>query len=162
MLIAPTVRRATEKDEEELVAMCRELHRENGMFPADEHRARAYLEKAFGDKGGAIIGVIGPPGGKLQGAIYLLISTFWYTWDWHLEELFSYVRPQYRRTDNARKLVRFAKRCSEETELPLFIGVMSRTRTKAKVRLYEREFADPIGAFFFYQPKERIGEKRAA
>jgi hypothetical protein len=35
-------------------------------------------------------------------------------------------------------------------EMPLLIGVLSNHRTEAKVRLYERQFGKPTGAFFLY------------
>ena len=40
------------------------------------------------------------------------------------------------------------------------IGVLSNHRTEAKVRLYERQFGKPSGAFFLYNA--RTGTQRAA
>jgi hypothetical protein len=36
--------------------------------------------------------------------------------------------------------------------MPLLIGVQNDVRTKGKLRLYERQFGQPIGAFFKYEP----------
>lgn len=149
-LITSPVRRATPADEPELMEMCRELHAENGLFTMNEAKVREMLEKAFNQQG-ALIGALGPTG-HIEGAIFMLISAFWYTHDYCLEELFSYVRPEYRRSTNAKDLINFGKRCSDELGIPLVIGVISNERTKAKVGLYQRQLADPVGAYFVHRP----------
>lgn len=150
MIITSPVRRADRRDEAELLAICHEVHEEIGLFPMDDARVREHLEKAF-TRNGAIIGVIGPPG-KLEGAIYLMISDFWYTDHWHLGELFNFVRAPYRKSDNAKNLIQFAKRCADELALPAIIGIISTERTMPKVRLYQRQLGTAAGAFFVYQP----------
>ena len=149
------VRIADRKDEEELMDMCRELHRENGIFPMNEDKVRAMLHKAF-DRQGGIIGVIGELG-KIEGIIYAMISTFWYSDTPHIEELFNFCRPQYRKSNNAHDLIEFAKWCSDQSGMPLLIGVISNERTAAKVRLYQRRLNQPIGSFFLYN-SEYVGK----
>lgn len=144
------VRKAGIQDEDELMAMCRALHEENGMFKMNEDKVRGALRRAFTNTG-AIIGALGEPG-KIEGSIYLLISNFWYSDEWHLEELWSFVLPQYRRSSNAKDLISFAKRCSDELGIPLVIGVISNERTAAKVALYQRQLDKPAGAFFLHRP----------
>lgn len=161
MLKTIPVRKARLADAPELLEMCRELHAENAMFTMNEAKVREMLDRAFNQQG-AIIGVIGPQGG-IQGAIYLLISSFWYTDQFCLEELFSYVRPEYRRSTNAKDLVEFGKRCAVELNVPLVIGVVSNTRTEAKVGLYRRQLSDPVGAYFAYNmPRKNHAETAAA
>lgn len=152
MLHVSRVRRADAKDEDDLVAMCHELHRENGLFTMSSDRVREMLRRAF-TKNGGIIGVIGDRG-KLQGSIYLLLTQLWYSDDFHIEELWNYVRPEYRKFNNpthAEEMIRFAKRCGDELGIPVIIGIMSNTRTEAKVRIYRRQLGDPVGAFFLHQ-----------
>ncbi len=146
MIDAPQVRVALPSDEDEVMDLCWALHRENGLFPMSGEKVRDVLRLASGKKGG-IVGVIGKPG-KIEAAIYLLIATQWYTDEWHLEELFSYCRPEYRKSGNAKALIKFAEQCSIELKLPLTIGVISNIRTKAKIELYKRQLGDPAGAFF--------------
>jgi len=96
------------------------------------------------------MGLIGAPG-ALEGMIYLLISQLWYTDSLHLEEIFNFVRPEYRKgTTNARALISFAKKCADEAPLPLVIGVISSQQTEAKIRLYRKFLGLPMGAFFVY------------
>ena len=129
--------------------LCRELHVENGIFPLNEDKVRAMLRRAF-DRQGGIIGAIGDSG-KIEGLIYMLVSTFWYSDQPHLEELFAFVVPEYRKTKNAIELMKFAKWCSDRSGFPLIIGVISNERTEGKIRLYQRQFSKPVGNFFFYK-----------
>jgi hypothetical protein len=147
---------ATAHDEEAVMVLCRELHAENGMFPLNEEKVRRHLRKAFNKEGG-ILGVIGEPG-KLESMIYMTISTFWYSDQAHLEELFLYVRPEYRKSRNALELMQFARWCSLNTGFPLIIGVISEKQTVGKVRLYRRNLGRPVGAFFLYNSDHPINE----
>lgn len=149
--MTPVVRTALPSDEEEVMAMCRLLNDENGLFPMSEERVRLVLKLAFDRKGG-VLGVIGEPG-KIEAMIYMLISQMWCSDQWHLEELFNYCLPEYRKSDNAKTMMGFAKACALELDLPLVIGVITNTRTEEKVRLYQRQFAKPNGAFFVFNTK---------
>lgn len=137
-------------DEDEIMMLCRELHDENGMFPLSEPRVRALLQKAFREEGG-IIGLIGEPG-HVEAIMLLMISNAYYTDQWHIEELFSYVRPAHRKSTHAKRLVEWGKACANECRLPALIGILSNERTEAKVRLYRRQLGNPAGAFFLYVP----------
>ena len=148
------VRIADKSDEEELMAICRELHQENGLFAMNEDKVRDMLYRSF-DRQGGIVGVIGAPGG-IEGLICMIMSTFWYSNDPHWEELFSFVLPQYRRSTNAKDLIEFAKWCADGTGFPLVIGILSNERTESKVRLYQRQLDKPIGAFFKYTPQKAL------
>ncbi len=153
------VRIAKAGDEEEVMAMCRRLHSENGMFEMNDEKVRAVLRQAFNREGG-ILGVIGESG-NIEAAIYMLVSTYWYSDVPHLEELFSYVLPEYRRSTNALDLVEFARWCSDHSGFKLVIGIQSNEQTMAKVRLYRRRLGEPIGAFFLHVPSS-LGESKAA
>ena len=145
------VRLAQPSEEDDLMEMCRMLHEENGLFPMSEERVRQVLKMAFERKGG-ILGVIGAPG-KIEAMICMLISQIWYWDQWHLDELFSYCRPEYRKSNNAKLLIQFAKRCADETGMHLTIGVISDQRLEAKKRLYQRLLPEG-GAFFIYKPSK--------
>ena len=87
----------------------------------------------------------------------MLVTTPWYSEEANLEELFIFVKPEHRKTKNAIELMNFAKWCSETSNLPLFIGVISNERTQGKVRLYKRQFSEPVGSFFVYKSNGRSG-----
>lgn len=154
MLHISRVRRADAKDEDEILAMCRQMHVENGMFTMSDDRVREIISRAW-KKQGAIIGVIGERG-KLEASIYLLLTNIWYSNDWHLEELWNFVRPDFRRSNNAKEMIAFAKRCGDELGISVIIGIMSNIRTESKIRLYERSLGKPAGAFFLHQPLRQM------
>lgn len=152
-LVTSPVRKAVLADKPELMAICRTLHAENAMFSMNEVKVSKMLDRAFnGD--GAIIGALGPTG-AIQGSIYLLITSFWYSDEFCLEELYSFVLPEHRKSENAKHLITFAKRCSTELGIPLVIGVVSNIRTQAKVGLYRRQLSDPVGAYFAFNMPRR-------
>ena len=100
-----------------------------------------------------IIGVVGgAPGSPLEGFILLEVGAQWYSDDTVIEERIVYVHPDHRsgRLGRARMLTDFGKQVADRIGAPLLIGVLSNARTEAKVRLYERSFGPPAGAFFLY------------
>lgn len=143
-----TVRIATIEDEPEILRLLVMMHEENGLVGLDIDCARQTFARAFHRQGG-IIGVVGQPN-DIEAIIFLLITRFWYRHDNHLEELLNYVRPDHRRSTHARTLIEFAKKCSDEINIPLVIGVMTNRRVVEKVRLYRRVLGNPAGAFFIH------------
>jgi hypothetical protein len=142
------VRRGGRADETDILKLCHELHAENGMFDMDDACVCDTLTRAY-DRQGAIIGVIDGDN-EIAAAIFLCLSRLWYRPQEHLEELFNYVRPKYRKTRYADTLIEFAKTCSDQTNLPLMIGVVTNKRLESKVRLYRRKLGLPSGAWFVH------------
>lgn len=138
------VRILEREEEENVMLLCRALHEENGLFPMDDTKVRNFLFRAFNREGG-ILGGIGNKG-HLEAIIYLLVSNFWYTNDYHLEEIFLYVLPEYRKSRNAVELLRFAKWCAEQTPYHLFIGIMPNAASQRKVFLYDRQLRSDMAA----------------
>ncbi len=107
-----------------------------------------------------ICGVIGPVGGKLEGAVLLSMGEMWYSRELILEEKAIFVDPEYRsaKGGRARKLAEFAKMTATELQIPLAIGVLSTSRTEAKIRLYERVFGEPAGVYFLYGARTGLSD----
>jgi hypothetical protein len=136
-----------------VLELCRQLATENALFSMDENKVSEMMAKAYDRQGGILAG-IGEPG-KLEGIIFLLLTTFWYSNDPYFEEFFLYVTPEHRKSRNAVELLRFAKWCADESGFPLFIGILSNHPTERKELLYERQLkADGYkGRFFVYNTK---------
>jgi hypothetical protein len=149
MLTTSPVRKALPPDKPEILEMCRENWADNGQFALSPVKVEAMVDKAF-NRGGTIIGVVG--GGRIEGMIFLNIGQFWYTDEWCLEELLNFVRPAYRRSTNAKEMIKFGKRCSDELGIPLVIGVVSNERTREKMELYRRQLGEPCGGYFLHRP----------
>lgn len=151
----PRVRLAVPADLPQLIELGRDLHAENALMPLDEAKITEVVKNGILGKGGRI-GVIGAIG-AIEGGIHLVFGTFWYSNELHLEELYSYVRPEFRRSGNAKALIEFAKVCAKQMNLPLLIGVVSNQRTQHKIRLYRRRLGDPAGAYFLFNGKTGHG-----
>lgn len=142
----PRVRVAVPEDLPQLMALCKSLHEENGVANVDWDGVASKMMQGIAQHQ-ALIGVIGKIG-AIEGAIYMEISSFWYSKDVMLQELFAYVLPAYRRSNNAKALLEFGKSCTYRFNVPLLIGIISNHRTREKIRLYSRRLGAPSGAFF--------------
>lgn len=145
------IRLATPKDEDAVLSLALRAWEENGIKNVNPEKMLGMIRPALYLWQG-LCGVIGDPNEKIEGAVLLRLSQLWYSDDWILEEKAIFVDPEYRsaKGGRARKLCEFSKRVADELNIPLLIGVLSNTRTEAKVRLYERQFGPPAGAFFLY------------
>lgn len=144
--VMPDIRLAVPDDFPQLMEICRQMHQENGAVSVDWQGVAETISQGLYQQG-AMIGVVGGVG-AIEGALYLQISSFWYSKDVMLQELFAYVLPQFRKSNNAKALIDFAKRCGERFNVPVLIAVISNHRTQEKVRLYSRRLGSPAGAFF--------------
>jgi GNAT superfamily N-acetyltransferase len=147
------VRLATPEDIDEILELGRLIHAENAFMPLSEERIRDYAWRGI-NQNRAIMGLIGPVG-AIEAAIYLTVGQFWYTEELHLEELFAFVRPEFRKSDNAKALVEFAKTSAQRLDVPLLIGVIATIRTAAKIRLYERRLGKQSGAYFLLNAEHK-------
>lgn len=144
------VRVAGESDEDELMDMCERLHEENGVFRLSQNKVRGILHGALHgpvETRKGIIGVIGEPN-QIEGSICLEFGSPYYSDDIGLFELWNFVLPQHRKTNNSRDLISWARFVRSKFDMPLVIGVLSNDRTAAKVRHYRQLMGPEAGAFF--------------
>ena len=127
---------------------------ENGFVDPNPQKLLAEIWTALNLEDG-LVGIIQDESDKLEGAILLRIGTMWYSDTPVLEERAIFIHPNYRsaKGGRARRLCEFSKKTADTLGLPLIIGVLSNHRTEAKVRLYERQFGKPSGAFFLYNAR---------
>ena len=165
------VRLADAADEDELMRAVRRMHSDNewGLrdasgqpLPFCEERARSAIQRAIiprrNQPGGlpAWVGILGEPG-KLEASVYLSVELPWCSEAPFLAELWHWVMPEYRRTNNAKTLIAFSKAMATMLKIPLVMGVLTGERVMAKCRLYERQLGSPIGQFFLYNSDSPMG-----
>ena len=155
------VRIGEPKDVHPMMEMAMKACGENGFVDPNPEKLLAEIWPALNLDNG-LIGIIQDEGGKLEAAILLRITTMWYSDAQVIEERAIFVDPDCRsaKGGRARRLCEFSKQAAAELGLPLLIGVLSNHRTEAKVRLYERQFGKPTGAFFLYHA--HTGSSQAA
>lgn len=146
-----TVQIGTPQDVDQLMALASSACEENGFLPPNPVKILQEIWSSLHQHYG-LIGVIKNETGLIEGAILMRIGDMWYSDQMVLEERGIFIHPDYRNAKGgrAKKLCEFAKQVSENINLPLVIGILSNSRTEAKVRLYKRQFGEPTGAFFLY------------
>jgi hypothetical protein len=151
------VRTGTPDDVHDVMDLTRLATRENGFVNPNELKLLDDVWQALNLNHG-IMGLIGPPDGPPQGAVLLRIVAPWYSDDRVIEERAIFIHPDYRSAKGGRasRMCEFSKRVADRMGMPLLIGVLSNSRTEAKIRLYKRHFGEPAGAYFLYNA--RTGE----
>jgi hypothetical protein len=151
MLITSPVVKAKPSDKEAVIEICKEDYAENGQFSLSPAKLEGLVARIL-DEGKGIIGLI-RRNGEIEAIMLMQITQFWYSDDYCLEEVLNFVRPQFRRSTNAKDMIQFAKRCSDELAIPLVIGVVSNERTKPKLELYKRQLGESCGGYFIYSKR---------
>jgi hypothetical protein len=153
----PKVTVATVEDEPALMEMCARLNKENGLFKYSPDKVRKLMRYCYArtsDKEPpTLVGVIRNKSGVLEASTCLQTSEFYYTEDWHLGELWTYVEPEYRNSRNAEALIEFGKACAVKMNLPYITGIITNKAMAGKARLYRRLLGHAVGAFFLHNAK---------
>jgi hypothetical protein len=144
------MRTATTADVDAVMKLCLESCEENAFLTPDPVHILQEVWPAL-ERDHGIVGVIEGPKG-LEGGVLLRVGKVWYSQEPVLEERAIFVGKEYRAAQGgrAKHLTDFSKKAADGLGIPLIIGVLSHSRTAAKVRLYERQFGAPAGAFFLY------------
>jgi hypothetical protein len=150
-------------DADGVMKCLRVMHEENGLFALAEDRVLELIRLAVDDRAPLtkrpIIGVIGPPG-DIEATICLMLTQLYYTDEFHLSDMWNFIRPDCRKKMYINALLQFAKDCSDKVGVPLMSGVISNKRTEPKSASI-RNISPCSGAFFVYQPKHS-NEARAS
>src|SRR6185312_15383872 len=118
-----SVRVATHADERSLFDLFMMAAQENAMAPVCEANVVEAIKTAT-ERRGAIIGVIDGDRDDLAGAVALVMAPFWYSAQFHCEELLNFVHPNYRQGERkcARDLLEFAKWWADQLGMSLLMG----------------------------------------
>lgn len=144
-----TVRIGNDMDVDGMMSLALAACEENGLTNPNPMKLLAEIWAGLTRNHG-LVGIIGEPGKQFEAAILLRAESLWYSDDPSLVERAIFVHPDYRsaKGGRARKLCEFAKSAAVALDLPLVIGILSSQRTESKVRLYERQFGKPSGAYW--------------
>jgi GNAT superfamily N-acetyltransferase len=135
---------------------------ENGLVRPDvEKILREMWASLHQDHG--VVGVVGDLGHPPEAGILLRVDTLSYSDEPILCERAVFVHPDFRQAKGGRasRLCEFAKQCAASLNMTLLIGMLSSDRTDAKVRLYERHFGHPAGAYWLWGQKTGVKQEAA-
>lgn len=159
------VRIGTPQDVHPMMDLALAACEENGFVDPNPQKLLAEIWTALNQEGG-LVGIIEGENGILEGAVLLRLGSMWYSDAQVIEEKAIFIHPNYRsaKGGRARRLCEFTKQVADTLEIPLIIGVLSNHRTKGKIKLYERQFGEPSGAFFLYNARtgDNAGTQAAA
>ncbi len=167
----PTVRYATQADEDALVALVQRMHadpewglRDWAGLPlkADTEKVRAIVQRATISNrnapgaGGCWVGVVSL-GDELLGSVCLRIQEPELSDGIHLEEVWSWVAPEHRRGVTAQLLLAFSLGLADEHQLTLVSAVRS-YENGGRYRFMRRRIGSPVGSIFQYHAatQERV------
>ena len=145
--LPPEVVLATPEDFNEMFDVLMENYRENGIHSLDVKKVCSWLAMGLHRDKSAIGIIRGKDGIEACCGVYL--ASYWYSSDVYVEEVFNYVRPDYRRSSHAKHLISFAKWFAESLNVPLLMGILTTSRLEAKERLYSRQLTK-VGALFLH------------
>lgn len=154
------VRIAVPQDLQALMGLALASCKENGFVnPNPDKLANEIWPALHLDHG--VVGIIEDLKGQAEGGVLLRVGSMWYSDQMVVEEKAIFIHPDFREAkgERAKKLFQFSKSVADSLNIPLMIGVLSNERTKAKVRMYEREFGKASGAYFLYGAKTGISHK---
>jgi len=145
------IRIGTPEDVHGIMEIATEMWNELGVTPASQEKILHDVWAALNQQDG-LIGIIGEPGGRIEGGILLRVGSMWYSDEKVLEERGIFIHRDFRhiKGGRARRLCQFAKNAADSLGIPLLIGILSDDRTEAKAKLYERQFGKPVGVFYLY------------
>lgn len=156
------VRPARVGDEDNIYNLLMLLYAENAPFHMSEKKVRHVIAEGVRDRE-VIIGVIDALDGTIAGSIGGLFAQWWHTEDWHIDEMWNFVHPDYRsipenrfrpngekdRVSYAVALIDYMKWISEHMNMSLHMGIITATKMEAKIRLYRRQMQH-VGALFVH------------
>ena len=127
---------------------------ENGLLRPDVTKILSEMWASLHQDHG-VVGVIGEPGKPPEAGVLLRVDTMNYSSEPVLCERAVFVHPDFRQAKGGRasRLCEFAKEAAAQLSMPLLFGMLSSERTEAKVRLYERQFGPPAGAYWLWGAK---------
>jgi len=145
------IRAAVPEDLDAVMEIALMACEENGFLNPNPAKLAAEIWPALHRDHGLCY-VIGQPGGRIEGLVLLRNGNMWYSDSTVIEEKAIFIHKDFRNAKGGRatKLCEQSKKVADELKMPLIIGVLSNHRTEAKVRMYERHFGKPSGAFFLY------------
>lgn len=136
-------------DVEEVVRVCLEGAREGATIGTmDPEAVREWMRKAAWGEDGVVV-ACSPAQGEIGGIVGLRAAKMWYGADdsWFWTDLGIYVRPAWRKSLVALRLMRFVQWWVRDTEMPCYFNILPHVDFEGKVKLFSR-FGKHVGATF--------------
>jgi len=155
------VRAADPDDERDLYDLAMLDLKENAehIAPISPNKVVALIHHGTRRQGG-MIGVIDGPEGGIVGAVCLVPSQWWWSEGYYLQDVFTCVHPDHRKSDYAKDLINFACWASDEWtrgfgyRVYTLTGVLGTKRVRDKIRFFRRMLTLVGAAVLYPAPPE--------
>jgi hypothetical protein len=127
----------------------REMSRTAGRF--DMLLARAKLIEMTHPMGVGIVGII-RDGDPVVASVGLTVARFWDTSDHHLEDLWTFVHPEHRKSSHLKDLIAFAKGVSNQMGLRLIMLQAESKETLPQIEFVLARQLSRVGLVFQHEP----------
>lgn len=153
------VRIADVSDYALVMDFCAMLNIENASAKLDVSRLQEVVSLGLQHKNG-VIAIVMDDNGAPVGCVCLALDQWDYSLSWHYTEMWVFIHPNHRKSHYAQDVLNFCKWWAEQSGLPVTVGIMSRDRTKAKMRFYAQKMK-PLEVFFWHDPRNHGTEAGA-
>lgn len=139
------IRYATPAETEAVFGLLMEMYAESGLVSLAPEKVLAQIAKCT-ERGGVLLAVLE---GRIIGTAGLQFGCLWWTKNWHVEELWTFVTKEgrARRSSAGILLLKAMNEVALANNLPLIFGIFSPVRTNSKKRLFGR-FGREVGASY--------------
>lgn len=152
-----SLRLATHSDLEHIGSLLWSMHREIGIASVSERKAREAVLRTLNEPTSCCI--LAEREGKIVGVLGLVLTSWWYSEERFLTDLFFFVDPSHRadvhangeNAGHATKLIAWAKAAARKLNVPLVISVGTEIAPLPKVRFMSKHM-NPFGGSFIYKP----------
>lgn len=142
---------ATTTDIDAILPLLALRHRELGGGAFDATAARAKLSELTHPKGAGSVGII-PDNGTVVASVGLTVARFWDSADLHLEDLWTFVHPDHRKSKHHKNLITFAKAVSNRMGLKLLMAQPENDETMPQVNVLLTGAFARVGGLFEHNP----------
>lgn len=152
-----SLRLATPADLEPIGSLLWSMHHEIGIGRVSERKAREAVLRTLTEPASCCI--LAERDGHIVGALGLVMTSWWYSDERFLTDLFFFVDPNHRADKNAAgenaghatKLIAWAKAAARKLSVPLVVSVGTEIAPMPKVRFMSKHMK-PFGGSFIYKP----------
>lgn len=138
---------ATPDELEEVCDLLRVMHAENGIGRVDEHKARGAISQIINASGC----LISRQDGKIVGSVGLTMTSWWYSGENFLTDMWFFVHPEHRDGGHASRLIGWMKSAADLGRVPVVLSVGTKVDSLSKLKFF-RKHMTPFGGAFIYQP----------
>lgn len=153
-----SLRLATPDDLEQIGKLLWMMTAEIGVGRVNEPKAREAVSNIVNAKNGACI--LAERKGQIVGTLGLTMTSWWYSSDRFMTDLFFFVHPDHRadlteggeNAGHASRMIAWAKAAADKARVPLVLSVGTDIDAIPKIR-FMRKHLTPFGGSFIHKPR---------